>query len=653
ATLRLIGGSRPGEGRVEIYYRGSWGTVCDDNWDIKDARVVCRQLGYPSAVGAPQRARFGQGSGKIWLDEVQCQGNETSIVNCRHRPWGVHDCSHSEDASVICSKTLRLIGGSRPGEGRVEIYYNGSWGTVCDDDWDKSDAQVVCRQLGYPSAVSAPRSARFGRGSGKIWLDNVQCQGNETSIVNCRHRPWGVHNCGHHEDASVICSMPTTTPPTPTSTSSTSQRLTSPTSSSTPPVTLRLIGGSRPGEGRVEIYYRGSWGTVCDDNWDIKDARVVCRQLGYPSAVGAPQRARFGQGSGKIWLDEVQCQGNETSIVNCRHRPWGVHDCSHSEDASVICSKTLRLIGGSGPGEGRVEIYYRGSWGTVCDDDWDKSDAGVVCRQLGYPSALSAPHSARFGQGSGKIWLDDVQCQGNETSIVNCRHRPWGVHNCGHNEDASVICSIRLRLIGGNWSGEGRVEIYYRGSWGTVCDDNWGIKDAGVVCRQLGYSSTAVSAPQRARFGQGSGKIWLDEVQCQGNETSIENCRHRPWGVHDCSHSEDASVICSKTLRLIGGRPGAGRVEIYYNGSWGTVCDDYWDKSDAQVVCRQLGYPSAVSAPLSARFGQGSGKIWLDDVQCQGNETSIVNCRHRPWGVHNCAHSEDASVICSSERDSK
>ena len=106
--------------------------------------------------------------------------------------------------------------------------------------------------------------------------------------------------------------------------------------------------------------------------------------------------------------------------------------------------ETLRLIGGSGPGEGRVEIYYRGTWGTVCDDNWDKNDARVVCRQLGYSFAVSAPHSARFGQGSGKIWLDDVQCQGNETSIVNCRHRPWGVHNCGHHGDASVICSSKL-----------------------------------------------------------------------------------------------------------------------------------------------------------------------------------------------------------------
>ena len=94
-------------------------------------------------------------------------------------------------------------------------------------------------------------------------------------------------------------------------------------------------------------------------------------------------------------------------------------------------------------------------------------------------------------------------------------------------------------------------------------------------------------------------------------------------------------------------------MEIYYSGRWGTVCDDNWDKNDARVVCRQLGYSSVVSAPHSARFGQGSGKIWLDDVQCQGNEGSIVSCRQNPWGVHNCGHNEDASVICSSKRDNK
>ena len=86
---------------------------------------------------------------------------------------------------------------------------------------------------------------------------------------------------------------------------------------------------------------------------------------------------------------------------------------------------------------------------------------------------------------------------------------------------------------------------------------------------------------------------------------------------------------------------------MFYNNMWGTVCDDSWDLHDAQVVCRQLGFTRALSAPGSSRFGAGSGQIWLDDVACTGNENSLVYCRHMRWGIHNCGHSEDASVICS------
>ena len=101
---------------------------------------------------------------------------------------------------------LRLVGGNWNGEGRVEILYSGSWGTVCDDSWDMNDARVACRELGYPDAASALQSAHFGAGSGEIWLDNVNCAGSEDSIENCPHNGWGSHNCGHGEDASVVCS---------------------------------------------------------------------------------------------------------------------------------------------------------------------------------------------------------------------------------------------------------------------------------------------------------------------------------------------------------------------------------------------------------------------------------------------------------------
>ena len=106
---------------------------------------------------------------------------------------------------------------------------------------------------------------------------------------------------------------------------------------------MKLVGGNWSGEGRVEILHNGVWGTVCDDSWDINDARVVCRELGYPDAVSAPRYARFGQGSGRIWLDDVSCSGIERSIVDCGHNGWGVENCSHSEDASVICSSEYNL----------------------------------------------------------------------------------------------------------------------------------------------------------------------------------------------------------------------------------------------------------------------------------------------------------------------
>ena len=95
-----------------------------------------------------------------------------------------------------------------------------------------------------------------------------------------------------------------------------------------------------------------------------------------------------------------------------------------------------------------MEIFNSGNWGTVCDDGWDMNDASVVCRELGFPFAASAPGSAHFGAGSGKIWLDDVFCSGSESSIANCPHRGWGIGDCDHSEDASVICSSKLCRLG-------------------------------------------------------------------------------------------------------------------------------------------------------------------------------------------------------------
>ena len=103
-------------------------------------------------------------------------------------------------------------------------------------------------------------------------------------------------------------------------------------------VSIRLVDGDSEMEGRVEVLYGGQWGTVCDDQWDYKDATVVCRQLGYRLAVTTTSSEIFGEGIGPIWMDNVECVGSEDNLGSCNQEPIGQNNCKHGEDAGVICS---------------------------------------------------------------------------------------------------------------------------------------------------------------------------------------------------------------------------------------------------------------------------------------------------------------------------
>ena len=108
---------------------------------------------------------------------------------------------------MLCIHTVpvRLAGTNSHYYGRVEVYYNAEWGTVCDDGWDTTDATVVCRQMGFYSSVRAYRSAHYGQGTGPIWLSRLSCIGNEPKLTDCSQLSVETKNCTHSDDASVFC----------------------------------------------------------------------------------------------------------------------------------------------------------------------------------------------------------------------------------------------------------------------------------------------------------------------------------------------------------------------------------------------------------------------------------------------------------------
>uniref|UniRef100_A0A672Z8G4 protein-lysine 6-oxidase n=1 Tax=Sphaeramia orbicularis TaxID=375764 RepID=A0A672Z8G4_9TELE len=337
-------------------------------------------------------------------------------------------------------------------------------------------------------------------------------------------------------------------------------------------VLVRLAGVGRRGanEGRVEVFYNGAWGTVCDDEVDLNLATVVCRQLGFQRGLTWAHSAKFGEGQGLIWLDNVHCRGTELSIAECRSNGWGVNDCTHAEDLGVICSRerrpdfpspVVRLKAGPRLGEGRVEVLKEGKWGTVCDHLWDVTAASVVCRELGFGTAKEALNKAQLGQGTGPIHMNSVQCTGRERSITECHYRPVPLYSCKHNQDVAVRCNVpntgmqaTVRLAGGREPAEGRVEVLMEVGgvkrWGSVCSENWGINEAMVVCRQLGLGF-ASRAHQETWFWPGSsdaGEVILSGTHCTGTEMSIQQCR-RNTHVY-CPRGGDgrsAGVTCVET----------------------------------------------------------------------------------------------------------
>ncbi|KAM6443190.1 lysyl oxidase homolog 4 [Liasis olivaceus] len=494
--LRLVGPrSQAGEGRLEVLYKGQWGTVCDDDFNIHVASVACRELGYEQAINWAHSAKYGPGDGPIWLDNMRCSGTESSLAECASNGWGVTDCNHNEDSGVVCTGPRRLnsaashiqLQGSRVEEvqikpilaraklnspvteGAVEVKLQGRWRQVCDAGWTQNNTRVLCGMLGFPhegqvatgfyrklwnQKLKDPRSSLKSLSKkNTFWIHQIKCLGTEVHLGECKlhvlPKAQNPSACPHGMHALVSCIAGPEFQPR-------KAKLSSHGKPKQQESKVRLRAGAHVGEGRVEVLIGSQWGTVCDEGWNLLAASVVCRQLGYGTAREALSGAQLGQGLGPIHLTRVRCRGHEQSLMECRSQKAAQTGCRHDNDAAVRCNvpqtdaqRQIRLAGGRTSEEGVVEVLMpRGSafrWGAVCGEHWGLKEAMVACRQMGLGFASHALQETWYWQGNAdasEVVLSGVRCKGSELSILQCQHHgPVHCPNGGGRFAAGVTCT--------------------------------------------------------------------------------------------------------------------------------------------------------------------------------------------------------------------
>uniref|UniRef100_A0A674BFV6 Deleted in malignant brain tumors 1 protein-like n=1 Tax=Salmo trutta TaxID=8032 RepID=A0A674BFV6_SALTR len=296
---------------------------------------------------------------------------------------------------------------------------------------------------------------------------------------------------------------------------------------------VRLVDGTTSCSGTVEVFYRGEWLGLCSEWWSMKVTKVLFRELDCGNVVSESRGPLAEDGRRGVRIFS-RCRGHESSITQC-DIIGGRGACNGRYYHHVTCSESVRLVDGAGLCSGRVEVKSNQSWASVCEADFDRQDAEVVCGELGC-GAPAALQGGLYGEGEGQTWDNEFQCKGKESLLLDCDTSDRENNICLPGNAVGLTCSEPddVRLVGGGSRCAGVVERYDQGEWRTVGSD-WNQRDvAAVVCRQLGCGSTVSVLPGNTTRGFG--------VSCSGSESSLR----------ECSRSYDLSpgltVICSDLL---------------------------------------------------------------------------------------------------------
>lgn len=397
---------------------------------------------------------------------------------------------------------------------------------------------------------------------------------------------------------------------------------------------LRLSGNhDSPNKGLLEIKYKGAWHTVCDYRFSLRTARVFCRELGYGQPIRYG-RGLYGQGKGKILAMEVLCKGHENSFVDCKQEDWFTPGCSHYTDVGLWCQL---------PTNGYV---VQDKCVETCPSGTFKNEQNVceLCSKQCLTCSEEPEHCLTCRE---PFFYNDTNCVltcpdgtfPHYTTPRKCHLCDDKCVTCVDRADKCLSCVNPLVLYGTHCYTNCPNKMYRKGKLCVEdCDLKYHPKDK--VCQLCPAECLRCISDTTCKACK-HGFVLTKQGKCE---------RSCPTGQYWVP-LEPESVGIRLPLRLssVKNLKYKGRLEIKHKGVWGSICNDFWSRENAEVACRQmmLGPPILVIYTRSQSFEElNISKIWMDDVSCKGTEERLTDCNSRKLGETDCKHSEDVHIEC-------
>ncbi|XP_060552042.1 scavenger receptor cysteine-rich type 1 protein M130-like isoform X5 [Ruditapes philippinarum] len=400
---------------------------------------------------------------------------------------------------------------ARGNEGFVEVYHDDTWGLIGSPEYRFSDetSALLCKTLGISDFGYSSGWTSIDNYGGVAWTYGLECYGNETVLDQC-HFPykWKLDSYtnktywGYRHGTRLFC------------------------------VDAQITGGPTQNSGLIEASLDGNTYSLCYDGVDMNAANVVCNQLGYDGAISIKRKE---PGVYPLYRKKLSCTGCEYSLSECDRSQSLTSKCIFA--ATVTC-KAVRLARMNRyTDEGPVEVFHNGSWGMIGDPGFRFNDetASYLCNRFNLGNVGFGTTGNLLQTYGRKAWLSSLHCLGNETNVMECRHSRFStVPSIQHTYKRGtwLYCFgfdvTQMRLTGGVYQNEGRVELLINGRWGYIATQGMTHNDtdnaAKVVCREMGYSGQG-SVLSDENHGRKHDLFWMSFLKCTGNESSLQQCK--------------------------------------------------------------------------------------------------------------------------------